>query len=197
MTLSSYSSETTAEEVAEACAAQIRNKVILITGVSPSGLGAYFVEAIAKHHPKILILAGRDPAKSEQTAQTIAATSPEVQTRILRLDLNSQAQVREAAKEVNAYAEPIDVLVNNAGVMASPYTTTVDGLESQFGINHIGHFLFTNLILGKILAAGPGSRIINVSSNGHVISPIRFDDLDFRVDTLPLSSTLLSPPPPD
>lgn len=190
---SPFNSETTADQIAEACADQIRDKVVLTTGVSPGGLGASFVETIAKHHPKLLVLAGRDAAKTEKTAQAIAAASPGVQTRTLLLDLSSQAQIREAAKQVNAYAESIDVLVNNAAVMASPYTTTVDGLESQFGTNHIGHFLFTNLIIDKILAAGPGARIINITSDGHRLSPVRFDDLDFRVHPPP--NPLIPHPP--
>lgn len=95
--------------------------------------------------------------------------------------MGSQAQVRKAAAEVNAYGENIDVLVNNAALMGCPYSKTPDGLETQLGTNHIGHFLFTNLILGKILAAGPGARVINVSSGGHRFSPIRWDDLNFSV----------------
>ena len=176
-----FTFETTAEDVAEAFALQIRGKTVLTTGVSPGGLGAYFVETIARYQPKLLILATRDISKARETAQAISSASPGVETRLLELDLGSQAQIRKAAEEVNAYAEPIDVLVNNAGVMACPYSTTKDGLESQFGTNHIGHFLFTNLIMAKIIAAGPGARTISVSSDGHRLSPIRFHDLNFSV----------------
>lgn len=176
-----YDHETTAEEVAEANADRIRGKVVLTTGVSPGGLGAYFVETIAKHQPKLLILAGRDTKKVEAAAQAISAAWPNVRTRVLELDLGSQTQIRKAAEEVNAYEESIDVLVNSAGIMACPYSTTKDGLETQFGTNHIGHFLFTNLIIGKILAAGRGPRIVSVSSDGHRLSPIRFNDWGFQV----------------
>lgn len=176
-----YKFETTAEEIAGDCADHIRDRVILTTGVSPGGLGASFVETIAKQQPKLLILAGRDPSKAEMTARAISANFPDVQTRVLELDLSSQGQVRKAAQEVNTYDETIDVLVNNAGIMACPYSTTTDGLESQFATMHVGHFLFTNLIMGKILAAGHGSRIISVSSDGYRLSPIRFYDLGFRV----------------
>ena len=70
--------------------------------------------------------------------------------------------------------------MNNAGVMACPLGHTADGLELQFGTNHIGHFLFTNLIINKVLAAGEGARIINVSSNGHRLGGVRFEDPNFK-----------------
>lgn len=111
----------------------------------------------------------------------IKSTSPGVSTRPLELDLSSQNKVRQAAEEVNGYEEPIDRLINNAAIMAAPYSKTEDGLESQFGTNHIGHFLFTNLIMPKILEAGNGSRIVNISSSGHKRGPVRFDDYNFEV----------------
>ena len=176
-----YSSGTTAEELVRDFATEIKGKVILTTGVSPGGLGAHFVEAVAHGQPKLFILAGRNSAKIEATAQKISMISPRVQTRTLKLDLSSQEQVRKAAAEVNAYPEPIDVLVNNAGIMATDYLTTPDGLEEQFGTNHISPWLFTNLILGKLLAAPGGARVVNVSSDGYRLSPIRFYDYGFHV----------------
>lgn len=177
----SYNKETTSEEVASDLSTQIRGKVILTTGVSPGGLGAFFVSAIAKHSPKLLILAGRNTEKVAATAAALAEKVPGIRTRILELDLSDQTQVRCAAAEVNDYAENIDVLVNNAGIMACPYATTKEGLESQFGTMHIGHFLFTNLIMEKILA-GDGKRIVSVSSDGHRLGPIRFEDVHFQVN---------------
>lgn len=174
------SKKTTGAEVAHSLSHQINGKTILTTGVSPNGLGASFVKTIAAHSPKLLILAGRDASKLDQTASDIKSLHPDVSTRTLVLDLGSQKQIREAAAEVNRYEESIDVLVNNAGVMACPYSTTSDGLEMQFGTNHIGHFLFTNLILDKILAS-PNPRVVNVSSDGHRLSPMRWDDIGFEV----------------
>jgi NAD(P)-dependent dehydrogenase (short-subunit alcohol dehydrogenase family) len=84
------------------------------------------------------------------------------------IELDSQASVRKAAAEINESVEKIDYLINNAGIMACPYRKTEDGIESQFATNHIGHFLLTNLLIGKILKAGKGARIINVSSAGHL-----------------------------
>jgi NAD(P)-dependent dehydrogenase (short-subunit alcohol dehydrogenase family) len=81
--------------------------------------------------------------------------------------LSSQTSVRRAAAEVDGLVEQIDVLINNAAITPGPYSKTVDGIESQFGVNHIGHFLLTNLLAPKILAAKPGARIVNVSSSAH------------------------------
>ncbi len=178
--MSHYTPTTTAEEVAENCKGTIAGKVVLITGVTPGGLGSGFAEILAKYSPKLLILAGRNLSKAKLTASTIAAAAPSVAIRVLELDLGSQDQIRQAAAEVNAYPEHIDVLVNNAGVMACPYELTKDDLESQFGINHIGHFLFTNLIINKILASKNG-RVVSVSSDGYRFGPFRFDDWKFDV----------------
>jgi len=172
--------DTKAEEVAEFFKDRINGKVVLTTGVSPNSLGAYYVETIAAHDPKLLILAGRDVGKVQETIDAIKKVHPNIPVRFLKFDLADQSQVREAAKEVNGYEENIDILMNNAAVMACPYMTTKDGIEMQFGTGHIGHFLFTNLILPKIMTSGPHPRIVNVSSAGHRSSPIRFDDWNFK-----------------
>ena len=106
---------------------------------------------------------------------------PSTPTRLLQLDLQSQKQIRKAAAEVSAYDEVVDVLINNAAIMVHDYAATEDGIESQFGTNHIGHFLFTNLLLPKMLSAGKKLRIVNVSSRGHRLSGIRWDDVNFQV----------------
>jgi NAD(P)-dependent dehydrogenase (short-subunit alcohol dehydrogenase family) len=170
-----------ASTIAVDLSSQIAGKVVLTTGVSPNGLGAFFVETIAKQKPALLILAGRSPAKLKATADKIAANpeSADVKTRALILDLASQEQIRKAAQEVLSYAEPaIDVVVNSAGIMGGSFTTTKDGIEIQFGSNHIGHFLFTNLIMPKILAS-KSPRVVNISSDGHRLGSIRFDDYNF------------------
>ncbi|KAI0695684.1 NAD(P)-binding protein [Cerioporus squamosus] len=177
---SGFNASTTAQEVASSLASSIAGKAILVTGVSPGGLGAYFVKVIAAHQPKLLILAGRSGSKLAETARELEAAHPDVTTRTLELDLSSQAQVRKAAAEVLSWPGPIDVLVNNAAVMATPYQETPDGLEMQFGTNHIGHFLFTNLIMPKLLESTAAPRVVNVSSSGHRFSDIRWDDLDFE-----------------
>ncbi|PYI03254.1 short-chain dehydrogenase [Aspergillus sclerotiicarbonarius CBS 121057] len=173
--MSPYNFQTTAEEVARDCQDAIANKTVLVTGVSPGGLGAEFAKVIAVHRPSLIILASRNRLKAQQTAKEIADIAPTVSTRVLKLDLDSQTQVRNAAQEVLAYDEHIDVLVNNAGVMAPPFALSEDRVESQFATNHVGHFLFTNLIMSKLV----GCRIVNVSSNGHQLGPVRFHDWNF------------------
>ncbi|KAF2685648.1 WW domain-containing oxidoreductase [Lentithecium fluviatile CBS 122367] len=176
-----YTRQDTASKIAADIASSIQGKVIITTGVSPNGLGAHFVETIAKYKPRLLILAGRSAAKLQATADKISSVpaSKGVETRALLLDLASQKQIREAAKVVLAYPEDIDIVVNSAGIMTGPYRTTEEGIEAQFGSNHIGHFLFTNLIIAKVLAS-PNPRVINVSSDGHRLSPVRFEDWNFQ-----------------
>lgn len=178
-----YTSRSTGEEVAADLSAQIRDKVILITGVSPGGLGAEFAVTVAKHSPAFLILANRNIERADETAQRIKDSSPNVPTRLLKLDLASQNQVRKAAAEVYGYKEKIHVLVNNAGIMAGPYKVSPDSIEQQFATNHIGHFLFTNLIMNKLISDNNSwqGRVINVSSSGYRLGPVRFGDWGFDV----------------
>ncbi len=129
-------------------------------------------------------------SKVHDTEKAINATSPYVPIRCLRLDLSSQKQIREASAEVNGYKEPVDRLINNAAIMAAPYTVTEDGLEAQFGTNYVGHFLFTSLIMSKIFEAGKGARIVNVSSLGHQLEAIRFNDYHFSVCCLSSSCAI-------
>ncbi|CAG9951778.1 unnamed protein product [Clonostachys rosea f. rosea IK726] len=179
--MSQYTPETTGEQVAADCQAQIKNKTVLITGASPGGLGANFAKVIAKHEPASILLATRDLNKAEITAKEISELSPKVRVRSIKLDLTSLKQVRAAADEINSLNEKIDVIVNNAGIMAPAHSKTVDGIESQFGTNHIGPFLFTNLLLSKQLGVSSSGklRIVNISSNGYRLSPIRFEDWNF------------------
>jgi nucleoside-diphosphate-sugar epimerase len=182
--MSPYSYETTAEEVANDLKSQIAGKTILVTGVSPKGLGAAFAEIIAQYGPECIILATRDLSKAEETGQAIKATSPSVRTHSVELDLASLDQVRKAAAKIQSFGEKIDVIVNNAAIMASPYFKTVDGIEGQFAVNYLGHFLLTNLLLPDMLARNVPIRIVNVSSNGCRYGPVRFGDLDFSVSEI-------------
>jgi NAD(P)-dependent dehydrogenase (short-subunit alcohol dehydrogenase family) len=95
-----------------------------------------------------------------------------------QVDLDSLDSVRKVAQTIldDSSMSKIDVMVNNAGIMACPYEKTKDGLEMHFGVNHVSHFLLTNLLMPKILAAGPVARIINISSYGNIMSDIRYDD---------------------
>ncbi|KAL6893386.1 hypothetical protein GGI43DRAFT_424829 [Trichoderma evansii] len=175
-----YPDTITGPELVTEYAPIIKGKTILATGVSPNSLGATYVESVAAGQPKLIILTGRSLDKVNQTAELITKAHPEVQTKVLELDLTSFASVRKAAEEVNSWDDVpvIDVLMNNAGVMAVPYELCVDGFEKHLTANHLGHFLFTNLILDKVLAAKDG-RVVNISSGAHYISGIRHTDLNY------------------
>lgn len=176
--------DTAATQLVNDYADIIKDKVVLATGISPGSLGGHFVQAIAKASPSCLILAARNPDKAQQTANEINAVQPTVKTRILHLDLGLLKQVRRAADEINSWADlpVIDVLVNNAGIMAPEYKVTDDGFESQLATNHLGPFLFTNLIMKKVLASR-SPRVVMVSSDGHRLNPFRFDDYNFDVSS--------------
>ena len=192
-----YNAATDASTVADAFPDQIANKIILITGVSPGGIGGVTAKALAAKGPKLLILASRTPDKVQAVIKDIEAAHPESATRFLELDLGSQKSARKAAAELMGYADlpRIDVLINNAAVMNLPERTlSPEGIETTFATNHIGHFLFTNLIMEKLLAAAKTNhrgetRIVNVASLAINTSPVRFSDYNFEktLDELPES----------
>ena len=180
-----------ANELVSRYATQIQGKVVITTGISPGGLGAFFVQTIAKGGPAWIILAGRDEKKAQQTEAAIKEANGSVKTRFLHLDLGSLKAVREAAETVKGWSDipVIDVLVNNAATLPVEYKVTADGFEEQLATNHLGHFLFTNLIIDKILASS-SPRVVNVSSQGHRISPFRFGDYNFDVSFIRLFISL-------
>jgi NAD(P)-dependent dehydrogenase (short-subunit alcohol dehydrogenase family) len=158
-------------------AQHIKGKTILVLGASPNSLGARFLEAIKPAEPGLVILGLRNESKAKEVASTL---SP-VPTRTFTVDFASFANVRTAAQHVLAMDEKIDVLVNNIGTMASPYYKTEDGFESQLQLNHLSFFLFTNLIMDKLLASK--TRIVNITSEGYSIGGIRYHDWNFHVST--------------
>ncbi|KAK7740431.1 hypothetical protein SLS62_011112 [Diatrype stigma] len=180
-----YTSKTTGAEVAKDLSAHIRGKTVLITGVSPGSLGAKFAETIVPHGPALLILAGRDLSKTQATLAALepaaSASATPVAFKTLQLDLASLGAVRRAAAEVLSWSDVdhVDVLVNNAGVMAQPFALTADGVESQFAANHLGHFLFTNLLLKDRILASAAPRVVSVSSAGHRYNGVRWGDVNF------------------
>ncbi|MGH9227427.1 MAG: SDR family NAD(P)-dependent oxidoreductase [Acidimicrobiales bacterium] len=150
-------------------------RIAVVTGAN-TGLGLATARALATRGAAI-VLAVRNIDKGKDAASTITAHSPRADVTIQRLDLSSLASVREAAAELRASHDTIDLLINNAGVMYTRRSTTVDGFELQFGTNHLGHFALTGLLLDRLLATA-GSRVVTVSSIGHRIrARIDFDDL--------------------
>jgi NAD(P)-dependent dehydrogenase (short-subunit alcohol dehydrogenase family) len=151
--------------------------VAVVTGAT-SGLGLETARALATHGATV-VLAGRDAAKLSEAVATLADQVPDATVDSQLVDLASLATVREAASALVARQPRIDLLINNAGVMACPFTRTADGFEMQFGTNHLGHFLLTLLVLPALLAA-PAPRVVCLSSAGHLESPIRWDDPNFE-----------------
>ncbi|KAL5364661.1 hypothetical protein BJX96DRAFT_188011 [Aspergillus floccosus] len=173
--------EARASELVRHYAPQIAGKIILITGVSPGSLGESVVKQVAVAQPAMFILASRSTSKMQNFIDELGTAYPSIKVKPLYLSLLSFADVRKAAEKVNSWTDVphIDVLVNNAGIMAVPYNLTKDGFESQFQTNHLSHFLFTNLLMGKILASKT-PRIVVVSSGVHRVGHFRWPDPNFN-----------------
>ena len=170
-----YDRDTTTDEVL--AGVDLSAKRILITGTS-SGLGRESARALASKGASIT-LAARDTNKNEGSAAAIREQVPgaDLETRVI--DLTSMESIRNFAKNFLAEHDDIDILINNAGIMACPHGTTRDGFEMQFGTNHLGHFLLT-LLLAPALVHGAGSRVVTLSSGGHGLAGIDFDDPMFE-----------------
>ncbi|RRR40064.1 SDR family NAD(P)-dependent oxidoreductase [Mycolicibacter terrae] len=150
-------------------------RVAVITGAN-TGLGFETAAALAERGAQV-VLAVRNLEKGKDAESLIRRRSPGADVALQELDLTSLDSIRAAADQVRAAHDRIDLLINNAGVMYPPKSTTKDGFELQFGTNHLGHFAFTGLLLDRLLPV-PGSRVVTVSSLGHRIrADIHFDDL--------------------
>jgi NAD(P)-dependent dehydrogenase (short-subunit alcohol dehydrogenase family) len=151
-----------------------QGRTAVITGAN-AGIGLETAKVLAARGATV-VLACRDLGKATDAADHIAAAAPRARVEPLHLDLASLASVRRAAERLRASHPRLDLLINNAGVMMTPYLRTEDGFELQLGVNHLGHFALTGLLLDRLLAV-PGSRIVTVSSSGHRQGRIDFDDL--------------------
>ncbi|KAJ6554927.1 hypothetical protein DFH09DRAFT_1365910 [Mycena vulgaris] len=164
-----FSFTTTAEEVATAFAHEIKGKNVLLTGTSMNGIGFETARAIAKH-ANLLIITGHNAERLKLAEEGITKDLPSANVRPLILDLSSLAAIRKAAAEVNAYPEPLQVLIHNAAAPVGVFKLTVDNFESQMATDHIGPFLLTKLLSPKILATRTSDytpRVVFVSSIGH------------------------------
>jgi NAD(P)-dependent dehydrogenase (short-subunit alcohol dehydrogenase family) len=154
-----------------------KGKVALVTGAN-SGLGFYTAKGLAAKGAEV-IMACRSLDKGEAALNKIKTEMPEASLVLKRLDLADLKSVHQFAEEVKAAYNRLDLLINNAGLMAIPYRKTADGFEMQFGVNHLGHFALTGLLI-DLVKKTPGSRIVNVSSNAHYMGEIRFEDLHWE-----------------
>jgi len=169
----SFDDTSTTDEVLEGI--DLSGKEMLVTGAS-TGLGEETTRALAAHGAAVT-MAVRDPERGEAAAARIRATVPHAALTVMALDLASIADVRRFAQQFLASHDHLDVLVDNAGVMACPQAETADGFELQIGTNHVGHFLLTQLLLPLL---GEGSRVVVLSSAGHRFSDVDLDDPNFE-----------------
>ncbi|KAK7507085.1 hypothetical protein BaRGS_00001936, partial [Batillaria attramentaria] len=154
---------------------RIPGKTVIVTGAN-TGIGKETAKELARRGGRV-ILACRDLERAEKARAEIVLETANRNVVVKLLDLASMGSIRAFAKDINATEPHVDILINNAGIMRCPKMLTEDGFEMQLGVNHLGHFLLTMLLLDKIKASAP-SRIVNVSSLAHVRGQINFDDLN-------------------
>jgi retinol dehydrogenase 12 len=199
-----FGGQTTDQEVAAVYGSYARGKTIIVTGAN-CGLGLETSRCLAAHGATVILMS-RSTANGEKAVAEIKAEYPDADVSTMALDLGSLASVRSAAKAYLDSGRPLHILINNAGVMVSaarlctrdpllstwmvglqacPRALTADGFESQIGVNHLGHFLFTTLLLPALAKSGTAeqpARVINLSSMGNwLFAPpqgIDLDDLD-------------------
>ncbi|KAK5633793.1 hypothetical protein RRF57_009507 [Xylaria bambusicola] len=192
--------KTSALNVAEEYADRIKGKNIIVTGVAPQGVGEGTALAFASQQPANLLFLSRTKEKLEAIADIIRITYPGVSVRTIVVDLASQKSIRKAVQKVKNTISTLDILVNNAGVTRRLRHWTEEGIEMQFGVNHIGTFLLTSLLFPLLKAAAekspPGAtRVINLSSHGHMLSPIRFHDYNMENKKIPQEEKPTRMPP--
>jgi NAD(P)-dependent dehydrogenase (short-subunit alcohol dehydrogenase family) len=170
-----FGAKSTTEDVL--AGADLKGKRILVTGVS-AGLGVETARALAAHGADV-VGAARDLEKAKRATTEVskAATEAGASFELIELDLASLKSARAAADKLVANGRLFDVIIANAGVMATPFSKTEDGFETQFGTNHLGHFVFVNRI-AKLIR--DGGRLVNLSSSGHRFSDVDLNDPNFE-----------------
>jgi NAD(P)-dependent dehydrogenase (short-subunit alcohol dehydrogenase family) len=168
---SGFGARTTAREAVAGI--DLTGKQVIVTG-GYSGLGIEVVRALSGAGASITV-----PARRPEVARDALDTAGLQAVDVDAMDLADQESVRAFADRYLASGRGLDLLINNAAVMAAPLTRVGPGWESQFATNHLGHYTLTNL-LWPLLAAAVGARVVELSSTGHKLSPVRFDDLNFE-----------------
>jgi NAD(P)-dependent dehydrogenase (short-subunit alcohol dehydrogenase family) len=149
-------------------------RLVVVTGAN-SGLGMATTRELARAGAQV-VMACRNVAKAGEAVERITAAVPEARLSVEQLDLADLASVREFAERFSSEHDRLDLLINNAGIMAPPRRLTTDGFESQFGTNHLGHFALTGQLMSRLLAASE-PRVVTVSSQAHRTWRINFSDL--------------------
>jgi NAD(P)-dependent dehydrogenase (short-subunit alcohol dehydrogenase family) len=170
-----YGFDTTTDEVIDGV--ELSGKVAIVTG-SSTGLGAETARALAAAGAHV-VLAARNRERTEAVAESIRANVAGADVEFGSLDLTSLDSVRAFAAWYRAEHDDLNLLVNNAGVMYTPFEHTAEGFELHFGTNHLGHFLLTCLLVPELLAGAP-SRVVNLSSGGHMGSDVVWDDPNYE-----------------
>ncbi len=170
-----FGHDTTADKVLEGI--DLAGKIALVTGGS-GGLGAETARALASKGARV-VLTARDVAKGEEIARGIRESTGNEGIVVEELELGSLTSIRAFAARFLTRHDALQILINNAGVMACPFDKTSDGFELHFGTNHLGHFLMTGLIAPALVKGAP-ARVVSVSSRGHQMSPIVFEDIHFE-----------------
>ena len=152
-------------------------RVAVVTG-SNSGIGFETARALAAKGATV-IMACRNLDKANPKAEEIRAAHPGSNVEVMQLDLSNLDSVRQFAEAFRAKHSRLDLLINNAGIMVPPYGKTAQGFETQFGVNHLGHFALTGSLL-DLITSTPGSRIVTVSSVAHYMGAIHFSDLNWE-----------------
>jgi NAD(P)-dependent dehydrogenase (short-subunit alcohol dehydrogenase family) len=155
----------------------LSGKVFIVTGAN-SGIGFEAAKEFARNGAET-ILACRNMGKATKARDNIKKEIPDARVKVIQLDLASLRSIREFAEKFKKGYKRLDVLVNNAGIMAVPYQTTEDGFESHIGVNHLGHFALTAL-LHNVLLTTAGARVVTVSSNGHRMGKMDFNNFIYE-----------------
>ena len=156
----------------------LKNKTVVISGAT-NGIGKAAAIELSKERSK-LIFTYRNESIANDLLGEIKDLSPDTQVHSVYCDFSNQDSIKKCAEEINEMSENIDVLINNAGVVNTSYHETSDGIENTFAVNHLGYFLFTNLLLHKLKGESE-TRIINVSSAAHsFVKEIQWQDINFK-----------------
>ncbi|KAI1169471.1 hypothetical protein F4777DRAFT_221894 [Nemania sp. FL0916] len=175
---------TTQDEVAQAFSSQIKGCTYVITGAGQPSIGSQMALTIARHSPAHILIASRSSSKVDPVLKRIKEIDSSIKTSFVQVELSDHDSVRRAAAEILALTPKIDVLINSAGNMTiKDYTLDKQGIEIQFSVNHVGHFLLTNLLIPALESAAAksntGSRIVNLTSSAYHISGVNFEDYNF------------------